>query len=288
MPHSEVDPRVEHLRTLATDASFGDEFGLIRAMARCLPSAEAARLLLDEAGNSSRLRDALLRKVVEDLQDKCLREHRSLVRKLVASLQTADGRACQIVAFALSKIAEVSPKAMRHEIHQALLKSRYVGLRRRGYKLVGRDSSPNLDAVLTAWDEFRDPEGAWLLVKTLPANDLAARRGDLLPFLTEGWQLSRLFLRIAAQIPEALDELRFKDAISYCYVCAKLGRSIDAEVAKGVVAEYAGDERLGLLVWAFGQLRLWDVLTWMKDQMPELQEKRMAVLLGRTSLLSAT
>ncbi len=287
MPHSEVDPRVEHLRTLATDASFVDEFGLIRAMARCLAPVDAAHLIQDEASNSSRLRDALLRKVVEDIQGKFLREHRMLVRNLVASLPTQDGRTSQVVAFALSRIAEVSPKAMRHEIHHALLGSRYIGLRRRGYKLAGRDSSPNLDAVLAAWDAFRDPEGAWLLVKILPASKLATKREDLLPFLTEGWQLSRLYLRIADQMPEVLDELKYKDGISYCYACAKLGRHVDVDAARAVVAQYAGDERLGLLVWAFGQLRLWDVLTWMKDQMPELREKRMAVLLGRTSLLSA-
>ncbi len=274
------DP-AEYVRALAADASFRDEFGILRAMVRCLSPVEAVRLLQQEAGSSSRLRDALLPKVVEDMRAKCLREHRALARRLTSSLPTADARTNQVVAFTLGRVAEVAPRVVRHQIHQSLLGSRYIALRRRGYKHVGRDSLPNVAAALAAWKAFEDPEGAWLLVRILPAADLVSMRSELLPALTEGWHLSRLYMRIADQVPDVLDELRLQDGISYCYACAKLGRIVSVEVAGEIVDKYAGDERLGLLVWSLGRMELWDVLKWVKERLPELEEKRMAAFMSR-------
>ncbi|MDR7336276.1 hypothetical protein [Roseateles asaccharophilus] len=164
-------------------------------------------------------------------------------------------------------------------IQKTFLRSRFVGIRRRGYKLVDKDKVPDVSAIVAAWPEWGDPECAWLLVKLLPVADLAPMKAELLPSLDEGWKLSKLFLRLAELDADAPDELERLDSISYCYVLAKLGRAIPNEKAMSIVEQSAGDERFGLLVWSIGKMGLWEVLVWIQQRLPELEERRFAALM---------
>jgi len=163
-------------------------------------------------------------------------------------------------------------------VQGALLRSRFVGIRRRGYKSVSNDKAPDVSLVKLAWQENRDPECAWLLVKLLPAGDLAPMKAEILPRLKEGWKLSRLFLKLAEFDRSAPDELERLDHISFCYVLAKIGRTISNEKAKDFVERSATDERLGLLVWSIGKMGLWEVLVWIQQNLPEIQIKKYAHL----------
>lgn len=265
------------LRHLAEQAVV-DDIGLLRAVARCLASEDAAALLRDEAARTSSLRDALLRKVVEDAEAGVRREHHTLVRQLLRAVESADGRTSQILAYSLSSLCPTLPRNKRRLVQGEFLRSRFVGIRRRGYKLVGNDKVPDVSIMVAAWREWGDPECAWLLVKLLPTAELASMKAELLPCLDQGWKLSRLFLRLAEQDADAPDELERLDGISYCYVLAKLGCTISNEKAMSIVEQSAGDERFGLLVWSIGKMGLWEVLVCIQQRLPELQERRFSAL----------
>lgn len=127
---------------------------------------------------------------------------------------------------------------------------------------------------MESWIAFQDAECAWLLVKLLSPQDLVIMKERILPRLSEGWQISRLYLRMSEVDPSAVEELNKIDGIAYSYVLAKLGRSVSIEQAKALIARYETDERLGLLVWSIGQMQLWDALVWFRGRLVEVQQKR--------------
>jgi len=57
-----------------------------------------------------------------------------------------------------------------------------------------------------------------------------------------------------------LDRLESSDEISAAYVRAKLKIPFSTQEAMKVFEQNKFDDRIGLLLWAFGQMRLWDIL----------------------------
>jgi len=66
--------------------------------------------------------------------------------------------------------------------------------------------------------------------------------------------------------------LREYDAITYCYVKAKIGLPVAQQEAREIFDGHSTDKRVGLLLWSFGQLGLWPVLKEIADCVEELQE----------------
>lgn len=276
-----LDERVALLRDMENGAGAPDDFGLLNACVQCLQPGEATSLLSQEAEKASRLRNGLLRKVAQDVRASPSLEHSELAERLIVRLGQADARGRQGVGYCLSTLLPDLPTEVQRRAQLAFLRSRFVGLRRRGYKAIAADPAPQMDFLMEAWAAFQDAECAWLLVKLLSPQDLAVMKEEVLPRLSEGWQISRLYLRMSEVDPSAVEELNRIDGIAYSYVLAKLGRSVSIEQAKSLIARYETDERLGLLVWSIGQMQLWDALVWFRGRLAEVQQNRHADLMAK-------
>ncbi|WP_434113344.1 hypothetical protein [Methylocaldum sp. GT1TLB] len=217
-----------------------------------------------------------LKKVCADIDDSFAGCHRHLLKDLLAIFSEADSRGRQSLGYCLSTIADHVPAAERRTIQEFFLTSKYIGIRKRGYKSISADTDMAQDLVQKAWDRFADPECAWVIVKAFPIEFLVLHRAELATAFSEGWQFARLYLRIAESEPNLLDELRNIDEISYCYVLAKLDRKLPLKEAVKIVDKNLGDERFGLLVWSLGRLRMWEALQHVESQLPAMQEKRLA------------
>lgn len=267
------EARVSIIQKLES-ADVEDDFGLMNACIQCIDTPQSAILLAKEAERVSRLRNGLLRKVLQDIRREILPEHIELVEILIARLEVSDVKGRQGIGFCLSKILEEIPQELRLRVQSVFLESRFVGLRRRGYKAISYDDSPRIDFLKKAWRDFQDSECAWLMVKLMPVQELYNIRKELLEFLPEGWQVSRLYLRLADFSESVLSELREIDGVCYSYVIAKLGRTLAHEDARELIRQYETDDRFGLLIWSFGQMGLWDTLMWLKDQLVDIKHRR--------------
>lgn len=276
--------RGSYLRGLAVSISVIDDFGLFRACVHCLSPHEAIDLLRIEAGKSSKLRDALLRKVVSDAAHEICAEHLQLTETLLQDLSSADARARQGLGYCLSSLHPTLPRKEQERIQAGFFSSRYVGVRRRGYKAANAVGWVQAELLLSTWEMYRDPESALLLIKLLPSEHLLVMRWDLMPALSAGWMRSRLYLRLAEVAPETVGELERVDGISYCYVLAKLGRELTVAQAKAIVKRFEGDEHFGLVVWSLGQMKLWQVLIWLAKRLPEVHEARLAALSAKFAI----
>ena len=67
-------------------------------------------------------------------------------------------------------------------------------------------------------------------------------------------------MKIGRTNPELLDELKEIDEISFCYVLAIFGKKVSKNEANTILYNNYKDERIGLLLWSFGQMELWNTI----------------------------
>ncbi len=275
-PNNEYMNRIDHILNLSFPENVTDSIGLASAYCFCLTPSQACEFLHRCVASRSDYRDAALRKVCVDIDgsfDDC---HLRLLEDLLFLFSVADSRGRQSLGYCLSMIAGRAPEAARRTIQEFFLASKYIGIRKRGYKCVAVDTVMPQELVRKAWERFKDPEWAWVIVKAFPPEFLVQHRSALVATFTEGWQFARLYLRIAEIKPRLLAELRDIDEISYCYVLAKLGKKITLKEVVKIIDSNSGDKRFGLLVWSLGRLHMWDALRHIELQLPAIQEQKLA------------
>lgn len=273
----ESTSRQSHILQFTPPDNVIDTYGLIRAYCACLTPEEAAELLLSSSEDRLDIRDAVLRRVCADT-DIAFREcHENLIGELLIRLNSATYRGRQSLGYCLSVLATHMPPPERRKIQTAFLHSKYIGIRRRAYKSIALNLDILFEEVEAAWKLYSDPECAWLITKTFPIDFLTAHRAELEHTFTEGWQLSRFYLRIGETSPSVLEDLKSRDEISYCYVLAKLKRPLQTKEAIEIINRRSNDERFGLLVWSLGQMKLWTALQHIEAQLATIEKQRFEV-----------
>lgn len=245
---------------------------LLRALVQCLDSKEVCFLLEKHASQvGSQLREALLRRVALDVRGGGLTGYLSTIRRLVAILDTDSADTSRSVGYCVSQLVGVLPTSVRDRGIRALMASRYVTNRRRGYKLA---LHRHRCIVQAAWENHGDTEAALIIVKHSLLQYVRKNARDLLDSLYHKGHRARLQIRVGAHDPSILQELRQTDDISYAYVLSKLGRKFSNREAMRLLKRNIADERLGLLVWSFGQQKLWPTLTRIVRRSLKLETER--------------
>ncbi len=197
----ESTTRLSHILQFTLPEGVIDSFWLVSAYCSCLTPEEAAGLLLVSAENRLDIRDSVLRKVCADIDIAFMKCHEDLLDELVAKFSSADSRGRQSLGYCLSTLAIHVAPPERHRIQTTFLRSKYIGIRRRAYKSIAQGSDIPFEEMQAAWQLYSDSECAWLIVKTFPIDFLLMYRAELESALTEGWQFSRLYMRIAETNP---------------------------------------------------------------------------------------
>ena len=236
--------RVDYILELVTDQNLVETFGLVAAYCHCLTPQQACDLFVKGQESQTALRDPLLRKVCNNIDQSYTPHHEKLLQRLLASFSRADARGRQGLGYCLATLSQHIPVTDRRAVQSVFLQSKYVGVRKRGYKSLSAEPEVPQSLVQYTWQQFHDPDCAWLIVKTFPVAYLIQHREALAAACSEGWQLARLYLRIGEVDQYLLNELKSIDKISYCYVLAKLGLKLSAKEAKTFVDSSSGDERL--------------------------------------------
>ena len=255
-----------------------EETSVITAMCYCLTEEESVDLLLNVYRTRLDIRNTALKKTCEDVKAKYRSCHNRLISTLLKDFDSLDSKERQSAGYCLSGLMNVLPTVRKRRVQKFLIQSKYIGVRRRGYKSLFSEHSVPISVIEQAWKTFKDPECGWIIINKLPATYLFEHRKSLLGHLDEGWRISRLFINIGAEYPTAVKELKDIDAISYCYVLAKLGLSLTVNEAKNIFNNSIDDERIGLLIWSYGRLRLWSVLAYIKNRLPEIERHRLTAI----------
>lgn len=229
-----------------------------------------------------RLRHRLVHRVVRDITDAGIKDyHIELVERCLGIYYQLPSRYRQGCGYCLEKFWHVVPELLRFEIMRFFLGNRHRDMRLRGYKLLRKNWLINYEGLVeSAWTEFQDPEAASIIARNWPVSSAIERLHELMPFL-DPWDVAYLFLRAEDVMPGSSERLREIDEISYIYVRAKVGKPLRSREAWDVFRRNRHDERVGLLIWSFGQMQLTEVLMRIAAQRQEVFEEKRALFLAR-------
>lgn len=239
------------------NASFAEARTLFAAYVQCLSPEEGCDLLIMSLSQKWDVRRVALRKVCADMEERSSATHRELLRRLTDGLRQLDLKQRRKTAYCCIRMAVVAPPADRLRVLRSLLRSSQAGLRRLIYSALSKGAFRlRLRTIEVAWRQFRDPECAALMIDRLSVKDLVRHRVDLMKTLKRGWRVGRMYLRIGQSRSDLVEELREADPISYCYVRAKLNMPITEADACRIVRKHFAHEKLSLLIWALGRMKL--------------------------------
>lgn len=235
----------------------GQRNTILRALVNCLTPEQTIDLFWEALDGARDLLEACIRKICDDIGDGPTKAHRKLVASLFSQFKTLSSQKKQTVGSLLRRLHHCAPKPMRRDIERFLMVSPYLGVRRRFCTMVSQGESRFDEPLLIQlWEQYSDAECAWMLVKKGSSDYLKTHRGELLQVLTEGWEIARLYLRLIPEYPRLSTEIRAIDEITYCYVCAETRKRIPTKTAIEIFERNMGDDRIGLLIWSYGQLRM--------------------------------
>jgi hypothetical protein len=146
------------------------------------------------------------------------------------------------------------------QIISLLLTSERHNIREYAYKaLAEREASDFQGVIVEAWECYKDMACAWLLVTGLPV-EIVEEHFDSLWACGHERFITKLCM-VVSLTPKRLKALRRYDGITYAYVCAKRGISLSDKEAAKLWEEYKTDDRVRLLLWCFGRMKLQNVLS---------------------------
>lgn len=157
-PNNEHMNRIDYILNLSFPENVTDSIGLASAYCFCLTSFQACELLYRCVTSRSDYRDATLKKVCADIGgsfDDC---HYQLLEDFFSLFSVADAKGRQSIGYCLSMIANCAPEDHRRTIQDFFLASKYISIRRRGYKSVAADTVMHQELVRKAWERFKDKE----------------------------------------------------------------------------------------------------------------------------------
>lgn len=253
--------RIDYIENYIENKRLGDN-SILYALIRCLDPKEKFDLFRQNYLRNYVLRDAVLYVFNELSEIDHVLLFNELVQSIIRDFPNLPANQRSSAIFCLGKLCQKTDSETRKQILNLLLTSKYVAGRRKALKLISEHEIVEFSSLIEAcvWNH-KDQVAIALLIKHFPAHYLYDKRDALVGMLDAGWALARLYIRASEYNASCISELKSLDGITYSYVMAKLGKQITQEEAEQLLEQYRLDERLGLLVWAFGKMGLWRVLT---------------------------
>ncbi len=260
--------KLDYLRQYPQLSSgFDERRSLFWAACYCLSPQEACIALIEHLDGEESKRRAIRRRVIETMEFGWLDCHDNLLVELLTIFEQGPYARSQRVVTNMRKFFPTMPELGRMKILQLLFESRYVGFRRSAYPLA-RDNwnSSYKQFIESAWIRWNDRECTELLGRYASKEFLQAHFDSILPSLLPR-DLHILMSRLDDRHEEYWEKLRQWDEITYCYIMAKENRTIPAKEAIIIYERNHRDKRLGLLIWCFGRLGIWDALMIIEERL---------------------
>jgi hypothetical protein len=265
--------KIQRLRDF--EIGFGKPSTLFSALVACLNAIEACEIFDLSFEQDTSKRQAILKKIGSDIQAEFQDCHNTLIRELVTTYEELPYSKKLACAASLGYLSNDAPKNIQDQIIRLLAASRYVRIRRIGYKNLDTSWTDGFQwLVENNWQTYQDPECVHLMIDHFAIESLEADSLNLRDKVKGTRYLQRLYLRIADIKPERLEELKQVDEITYLYVAVKLMKNLGDQEALEIFEHNKNDERIGLMIWCFGQMKLCSVLEKITDEIDRLMEQK--------------
>ena len=251
--------RIEYLKKWLRETDYYVEdtsitFALINAL---LPS-EACAFFDLSFEEDFQIRQYLIKRIANDIRIEYLPEHKTLVSCLCNTLEKKKFAKRNSCASCINSLFDELPVKEQEFILKLFLSSQYKANRERGLKILRHNwNAKYQETVENIWKEYKDTTSLRVILEKFPEEYLVEHIDVFIPHV-KFYQLSKLFLRLADINEKILDKLKNVDEISYSYVLTKLNRVLSNKDANEILEKNYKDDRIGLLLWCFGKMKLWD------------------------------
>lgn len=139
----------------------------------------------------------------------------------------------------------------------------------------------NVNEIWLYWLQSRNNEAAQLVASHASSKFLRGTLSDLLENCDRGWIIGRAMIRAGRVPPDLLKDLKRKFPATYAYVCAKKKMSISHRDALALVVGAKDSDDRGLILWALGQLGMWQTLEEIYELGPDIAKHDQEFFLKR-------
>lgn len=234
---------------------------VLYALLQCLTPQEACSLLDLDFGQSSSIRERIIERIRADMTNRFEDFHHELVENLISRLDSLPASKLGSCAYCIERFCRACCHHTKQRIIRLFLKASRKDFRNRAYQILKFDWNPEIEPeVVSVWHEKLD-EKCTLLLLEKSDSDFIQENFDLLYDNIPGLQyMAKLFERLLNVGIDKIEKLKEEDSITYAYVLARLGLSLAESEAMQIYEDNKQDHRSGILIWAYGRLKLWNVL----------------------------
>lgn len=251
--------RTEYInQRLATSYFSESDYSIISSLIYSLTPDEACNFLDLTFEQDYHVRRYVLKKISNDIKKSYTKAHKKLITTLLKKLDEKKFSRKESCAFSLDFLTDSLPVKTKRKIIETFLASKSSRNRDRAFKRLNKNwNKKYFEIIKQVWFSFHDSYCLGILLNHFPTMFLLDNYKDILEH-TQPFQTSKLFIKLGAVKPELIEELKEIDRINYCYVLTKFDKKITDNEAKSILKDNYKDDRIGLLLWSFGQMGLWD------------------------------
>lgn len=253
--------RIEYInQALSTEHFSENDYIVISSLIHALTTDEACDFLDLTFEQNSRVRRYLLKKISNDISKCYTATHKKLIGTLLKKLDEKKFGRKESCASSVDFLIDSLPTKTKRKIIETFLASKSSRNRDRAFKRLNANwDKKYYELIEQVWYSFHDSYCLGIILNHFPTKFLLDNYKDILGY-TQPFQTSKLFLKLGASNPKLIEELKEIDEISYCYVMAKFNKTVSYNEANNILKNNYKDDRIGLLLWSFGQMGLWDTI----------------------------
>jgi hypothetical protein len=206
------------------------------------------------------VRRYLLRKIALDISINFTNDHKKLLSNLRAKLNERKFPRKESCSFCLDFLYDSLPARERSKILVTFLSSHGIRNRNRAYKKIRSNwNKHHQQKIEDNWNNFKDSYCLGIIIDYFPPEYLFDNFLVLTKYCLP-YQRSKLFLKLGNKDSQLINVIRDTDQISYSYILVKLNKKVTEMEAQQFLNNNCNDDRIGLLIWSFGQMGLWNVI----------------------------
>ena len=206
------------------------------------------------------IRKAVLKKIAHDIETNPITAHKKLVSELLKKVSVPSFPRRDSCGFAITYLYPYLSKEEKEWILSLFLTSKYSLVRERALKILRQNWDPKYtETIWNLWNKTASETCAKIIIEFFPLKFLKTNYRFMLPEL-HPWLQRKLFMKIMGKNGAIIAQLKKDDPITYAYLLTKQGKKLSSSQAWKLAQEHYDSPNISLLLWCFGQMRLWDVL----------------------------
>ena len=253
--------KVEYINKFFIEKPYIPQYStFLSALINTLSPKQACMMFALSFKQSPDIRKVVVKKIARDIENKQMSTHKVLISNLLKKISMPSFPKRDSCAFVITCLYPHLAKEEQKSILSLFLSSKYTLVRERALKILLKNWNVEYtDIVWKIWNKTPSDTCAKVILDHFPLEFLIKNYKSILPELSD-WQQRKLFGKLIQVDKNLVSQFKKKDPITYAYFLTKQGKKLSSAQAWKIAQSHYRSPNIGLLLWCFGQMGLWNVL----------------------------